>query len=48
MKNPQIFLWHGSCAKSFFGAAILSATLLMIDSPALAGLGEDASSVQAD
>jgi Protein of unknown function (DUF2844) len=48
VKSPQIFLWHRNGAKSFFWAAILSGTLLMIDSPALAGLGEDASSVQAD
>jgi len=48
VKNRQIFQWHGCYAKSFFWAAVLSATLLMMDSPALAGLGEDVSSVQAD
>ena len=30
------------------GAAVLSATMLMINSPAFGGLGEDVSSVQAD
>jgi Protein of unknown function (DUF2844) len=48
VKSPQRFLWHGSYAKSFLWAAILSATLPMIDLPAWAGLGEDVSSVQAD
>jgi hypothetical protein len=48
VKSPQRFLWHGSYAKSFSWVAILSAAVLMIDSPALAGLGEDVSSVQAD
>ena len=48
MKSPQMFQWHSSYAKCVSWAAILSASLLMIDSPAQAGLGEDASSVQAD
>lgn len=48
VKSPQMFRWHGSYARSFSWVAILSAAVLMIHSPALAGLGEDVSSVHAD
>jgi uncharacterized protein DUF2844 len=48
VKNRQILQSRGSYAKSAFWAVILAAALLVIDSPALAGLGEDVSSVQAD
>jgi hypothetical protein len=48
VKNRRGFALRGSFAKSAFGVALVAATLLMTASPALAGLGEDVSSVQAD
>jgi Protein of unknown function (DUF2844) len=48
VKNRQVLQISGSYRKSALWSAILAAAVLVIDSPALAGLGEDVSSVQAD
>ena len=48
MKQRPFCLCHCGGTKLGLWAAILSATMLMITSPAFGGLGEDVSSVQAD
>jgi len=48
MNERPFSLCHCGGAKLGLWAAILSATILMIDWPAFGGLGEDVGSVQAD
>jgi hypothetical protein len=48
VKNRRVFQSRGSYGKTALWAAILAGTLLGIDSRALAGLGEDVSSVESD
>src|ERR1700730_10352262 len=48
MNERPFCLGHCGGAKLGLWAAILSATMLMINSPAFGGLGEDVSSLQAD
>jgi hypothetical protein len=48
MYERPFSLCHCGGAKSGLWAAVLSAMMLMINSPAFGGLGEDVSPVQAD